>query len=62
MPRTVGNAKPSRPAAPRPHNPSGTAGTNRKPFRPGPVNSGMNRVAYRSKPDFAPESKGTGRG
>ena len=56
------SARASRPAAPRPHNPSGTAGSNRKPFKPGPVTSGTNRVSYRPKPDFPTENTGTARG
>ncbi len=59
---SVGNAKARRPAAPRPHNPRGVAGSNQKPFRPEKPNNGTDRVVNRSGVDLSAESKGTGRG
>jgi len=59
--KSVGNAKARRPAAPRPKNPTGVAGSNQKPFRPGPLNNGTDRVSYSASVP-ADQEKGTGRG
>ena len=58
--KTVGNAKPRRPGAPQPKNPSGVAGANQKPFRPGPLNNATDRVSYSNSPPESAE-KGTGK-